>query len=205
MEILRHAIFAAERDHVAPQFLLAAVRGDFGDVGSGLPGVPIGRDRRLARSDRDADRRSRRAPSGPTTRACTCRIAGGQVSGVANLGAQMHMPVVVQHRARRGSHHARRRVAHQPAQHLTPEYLMAHVLHRLQHLPAPVAAGGEHRGAAAPVLFGDQQRHGCMSRRPSFRPAPARPAWACPLPESSSYKEASSSAPRWRRDSLRCA
>ena len=35
---------------------------------------------------------------------------------------------------------------------------MAHVLHRLQHLPAPVAAGGEYRGASAAVFLRDQQR-----------------------------------------------
>ncbi len=68
------------------------------------------------------------------------------------------MAVIVKHRARDRSDHASGRVAHQPAHHLPPEHLVAHVLHRLQHLPAPVAAGGEDGGAAATVFLRDQQR-----------------------------------------------
>src|ERR1700693_4593098 len=41
MEILRHAIVAPERDHVATQLLLAALRGNFSDVGTGPRSVPI--------------------------------------------------------------------------------------------------------------------------------------------------------------------
>ena len=57
-------------------------------------------------------------------------------------GAQLNAALVEKDRLRDRTYHARRRVADQPAQHLTPEHLMTHVLHGLQHLPAPVAAEG---------------------------------------------------------------
>ena len=36
---------------------------------------------------------------------------------------------------------------------------MRHVFQRLQHLPAPIAPGSEHRGPSPPICLRDQQRH----------------------------------------------
>ena len=51
------------------------------------------------------------------------------------------------------------RVRDQPAEQLLPELFMRLIFQRLAHLPAPRAAGGQHRGSAAAVVLRDQKRH----------------------------------------------
>ncbi len=79
MEILGHAVFAAERDHVASQFLLAARGGDFGHVGARLSGVPVGRVHALLQRI-GMQIHALRAAIGSDDAGLDWRVAGGQIS-----------------------------------------------------------------------------------------------------------------------------
>ena len=205
MEILGHAVFAAERDHVASQFLLAARGGDFGHVRPGFGRHPSRPCKRPAPADPDAGPPFAALPSGPTMRACTWRIAGGQIGRVANLGAQMHMAIVVQHRLRR-SMPPRASACRSPASAASA----ARTSRGSCPPPAAASASANRRRSRRPRCgrgrnFRVISSGSLCPRKPSFRPAPARPAWAVPLPGNSSGRAASSSARRSRRDFLRCA
>src|SRR5277367_6035425 len=98
MEILSHAVFPAERDDIAPQFLLASRGGYFGHVGSGFASIPVCRvDSLLQRIGMQVH--ALRAAIGPDDAGLDGGIASGQIGGVTNLCAQMDAAVIIEHGA----------------------------------------------------------------------------------------------------------
>src|SRR6202011_565541 len=148
VEALGDAVLAADGEDVAAKVLRAPLGGDFGHIGTWAIGVELGR-------VYAANQGIRMKIDGPSTAVRTdnasfhLSVAGGQVSSIAVFRAQMQPAFIVEDLVRSAGDDACRRVAHQPAQELTPELLVAHVGTSLEHLPTPVAAGGEHRGPAA--------------------------------------------------------
>ena len=109
------------------------------------------------------------------------RVAGRQIGSIPNFRAQLNMTFVEKNRLRNGTDYAGRRVAHQPAQHLTPKHLMTHVRAGwsiCQRQSPPLA-----NTAVRPRPYFSVINKGTCDRPRSFQPAPKRPAWECPLPE----------------------
>src|SRR5581483_9781396 len=78
---------------------------------------------------------------------------------VTHFRRQLNLTFVEQRDFRHRRDHTPARTGHEPTQELLPEQVVGLVSQRQAHLPAPGAAGGQHRGASTPVVLCDEERH----------------------------------------------
>src|SRR5581483_277544 len=142
MEILSYAVFTAEADRVATDFLLLLSGEDFGDVGPRLFRGPLtGVDALFKRLRRQLE--GRRGTIGREKPRLAASGAERSVFLVTDLDADGHTRIIRQHGLRSGGGDWSRSGGDEIAEHLLPESGVSFILVRHPHFPAPTAAGGE--------------------------------------------------------------